>query len=61
MNNRHVGGDNTQGSSTVNRTDLGRTIAAIACTLVMSVTCIVGAVGPAQAGRATSTAQRTIA
>lgn len=30
-------------------TDLGRTLAAIACTLVFSTLCVVGAVGPAQA------------
>ena len=34
------------------KTDLTRTAAAIACTLVMSATCLVAAVGPAQAGRA---------
>ncbi len=43
------------------KTDLGRTIAAIACTLVMSATCIVAAIGPAQAGAATTTVQRTTA
>ena len=42
------------------RNDLGRTIAAIACTLVMSATCVIGAVGPANAGGAT-TVQRTTA
>ncbi len=31
-------------------TDLARRFAAILCTVVMSATCIVGAVGPAQAG-----------
>jgi hypothetical protein len=30
-------------------TDLARRFAAIVCTIVMSATCIVGAVGPAQA------------
>ena len=30
--------------------DLTRTLAAMACTVVMSATCILGAVGPAQAG-----------
>ena len=43
------------------RNDLGRTIAAIACTIVMSATCVLGAVGPAQAGGATATVQRTTA
>ena len=44
------------------KTDLGRTLAAIACTLVMSATCVIGAVGPAQAGgAATTTVQRTTA
>jgi hypothetical protein len=31
-------------------TDLARRFAAVLCTVVMSATCIVGAVGPAQAG-----------
>ncbi|WP_375402830.1 hypothetical protein [uncultured Sphingomonas sp.] len=31
-------------------TDLARRFAAILCTVVMSATCIIGAVGPAQAG-----------
>ncbi len=47
------------------RTDLGRTIAAIACTLVMSATCVLGAVGPAQSnmgpGSTATTVQRTTA
>lgn len=30
-------------------TEIGRTLAAIACTLVFSTICVVGAVGPAQA------------
>ncbi|WP_375427720.1 hypothetical protein [uncultured Sphingomonas sp.] len=30
-------------------TDLTRRFAAVVCTMVMSVTCILGAVGPAQA------------
>ena len=33
-------------------TEIGRAIAAIACTLVFSTLCVVGAVGPAQAGAA---------
>jgi hypothetical protein len=33
-------------------TEIGRTLAAIACTLVFSTICVVGAVGPAQAGSA---------
>ena len=32
--------------------DFGRTLAAIACTIVFSATCVVGAVAPAQAGSA---------
>ena len=32
------------------KTDIVRTVSAIACTLVMSATCLVAAVGPAQAG-----------
>ncbi|WP_267395998.1 MULTISPECIES: hypothetical protein [unclassified Sphingomonas] len=32
------------------KSDLGRTVAAIACTLVFSATCVAGAVGPATAG-----------
>ncbi len=29
------------------KSDIGRTIAAIACTIVFSATCVAGAVGPA--------------
>jgi len=32
------------------KSDIVRTVSAIACTLVMSATCVLGAVGPAQAG-----------
>ena len=32
------------------KTDFARTLAAMACTVVMSATCVLGAVGPAQAG-----------
>lgn len=46
-------------------TDLTRTLAAIACTLVMSATCVLGAIAPAQgstaAGSASATVQRSIA
>jgi len=31
------------------KSDIVRTVSAIACTLVMSATCVLGAVGPAQA------------
>ena len=31
-------------------TDLARRFAAVLCTVVMSATCVLGAVGPAQAG-----------
>ena len=40
------------------KSDLGRTVAALACTLVMSAACLISAVGPAAAGGAT-TAQVT--
>jgi hypothetical protein len=33
--------------------NIGRTLAAIACTIVLSTTMVLGAVGPAQAGSAT--------
>ena len=32
------------------KSDIIRTVSAIACTVVMSATCVLGAVGPAQAG-----------
>lgn len=32
------------------KTEIGRTIATIACTIVMSAACVLGAVGPAQTG-----------
>ena len=35
--------------------DIGRTLAAIACTIVFSATCVLSAVGPAQAGAAPAT------
>jgi hypothetical protein len=44
--------------------DVTRTLAAIACTLVMSTACVLSAVGPAQAGSgsvALATAARPIA
>jgi|GEM_PF-1586543 len=44
--------------------DIGRTIAAIACTIVFSATCVLGAVGPAGVGgapAATETVQRLTA
>ena len=41
--------------------DLARTVAVIACTIVMSATCVIGAVGPAQAGSAAPSVQRSIA
>ena len=31
-------------------TDLARRLAAVLCTVVMSATCVIGAVGPAHAG-----------
>jgi len=34
--------------------DITRTLAAIACTVVMSTACVLSAVGPAQAGTATA-------
>jgi hypothetical protein len=39
-----------QGVSAMFKSDIVRTVSAIACTLVMSATCLIGAVGPAQAG-----------
>jgi len=36
------------------KSDTGRTLAAIACTIVFSATCVLSAVGPAQAGGAKS-------
>ena len=33
----------------MNRSDFGRTVAALLCTLVMSATCVLGALAPAQA------------
>ena len=42
------------------KNDLGRTLAAIACTLVMSVTCLLGAVGPAQTAGAAAAVERSI-
>ena len=51
-----------KGVPSMTKSDLGRTLAAIACTIVMSATCLVGAVGPAAAGSASSTtALRSIA
>ena len=38
------------------KTDIGRTVAAIACTLVMSTACVLSAVGPAQANGAKTVA-----
>ena len=32
------------------KSEIIRTVSAVACTLVMSATCLLGAVGPAQAG-----------
>jgi len=46
------------------KTDIVRTVAAIACTVVMSATCVLGAVGPAQPGAAqaaVATAARVVA
>ena len=43
------------------KTDFSRTVAAIACTVVMSATCLFAAVGPAQAGSAAAPVQRSIA
>jgi hypothetical protein len=40
--------DANKGAHTMFNTDLARRFAAIVCTVVMSATCIVGAVGPAQ-------------
>ena len=37
------------------KSDIGRTIAAIACTILFSTTCVLSAVGPAQAGAGTAT------
>ena len=34
------------------KSDIGRTVATIACTIVFSATCVLSAVGPAQAGAA---------
>ena len=42
--------DANKGAHTMFNTDLARRFAAIVCTVVMSATCIIGAVGPAQAG-----------
>ncbi len=36
--------------------NIGRTLAAIACTIVLSTTMVLGAVGPAQAGSGAGTA-----
>ncbi len=44
-----------------NFASLGRTLAAIACTIVFSTTMVVGAVGPAQAGSAATPFVRVIA
>lgn len=46
------------------KTDIGRTIAAVACTIVMSTACVLGAVAPAQPGTgkvAVATAARLVA
>ncbi|WP_174292318.1 hypothetical protein [Sphingomonas bacterium] len=43
------------------KTDLGRTIVAIACTIVMSATCLLGAVGPANAVASAPATARPIA
>ena len=32
------------------KSDIGRTVATVACTIVFSATCVLSAVGPAQAG-----------
>jgi|CoawatStandDraft_6_1074263.scaffolds.fasta_scaffold401062_1 hypothetical protein len=37
--------------------DIGRTLTAIVCTLVFSATCVLSAVGPAQAGAAPAASQ----
>ena len=42
------------------KNDLGRTLAAIACTLVMSATCLIGAVGPARTAGAAASVERSI-
>ena len=49
------------GVTIMTKTDFARTLAAVACTLVMSGTCLLGAVGPAQASSAPATVQRSIA
>jgi hypothetical protein len=46
------GGDKVQKKQeeTMFKSEIGRTLAAIACTLVLSATCVAGAVAPATAG-----------
>ena len=41
------------------KNDFTRTVAAIACSVVMSATCVLSAVGPAQAGIAEATVAAT--
>jgi hypothetical protein len=37
------------------KSDIGRTVAAIVCTILFSTTCVLSAVGPAQAGAGAAT------
>lgn len=37
--------------TTIQSSELRRTVAAIACTIVLSATCVLSAVAPAEAGR----------